>query len=452
MKRFLEQDLPNFSNEIKAIIKLNTKSKSYKKYQEWGDNIRLYGKAIIQENDRFSKSSPSLLAFHINLVIKFIRDTEAKGFTSYFVIDALRNPYEILYFRERYSAFYVMSINTEEKNRQDRLISLGFDKESITELDNKEYPDRGGIKNAFCRQNIQKCIELSDIHIVNPQQNSPVKHELTKQLVHYLSLMTHPGLVPPTPIERVMQIAYTAKLNSGCLSRQVGAAVTDEKFSLKSIGWNNTGEGQTPCILRDLNDVVTSNDLDAYSDYERCDEKFRERLEKIQKKYLSIDTDYMKRLKGKNLSYCFKDIQNIIDVEKNQVHTRSLHAEENAFLQISKYGGIGVYGGKLFTTASPCELCAKKAYQLGIAEIYYIDPYPGISITHILSSGTQKPQLILFRGAIGRAYIQLYTPILSYKDELGEALGCSMKEIFQEEQELQAKKKYGIKKEDRADI
>lgn len=68
--------------------------------------------------------------------------------------------------------------------------------------------------------------------------------------------MMHPGLVPPSPIERVMQVAYTAKLNSGCLSRQVGAAVTNEAFSVVSIGWNTVAEGQTPCSLRSLSDLV----------------------------------------------------------------------------------------------------------------------------------------------------------------------------------------------------
>lgn len=365
----------------------------------------------------------------------------------------MRNPYEILFFRERYSAFYVMSINTDEKFRQNRLISLGFNKKSILELDDKEYPDKKGLNDAFGMQNIQRCIELSDIHVENPQDPSSQRHRLIEQLVHYLSLMTHPGLVPPTPIERVMQIAYTAKLNSGCLSRQVGAAVTDDQFSLKSIGWNNTGEGQTPCILRNFEDLLKGNDSNAYSYYERCDEEFRKALDIVDKSYLSLDKNYYGRLKGKNLSYCFKDIQNLKDLEKNQVHTRSLHAEENAFLQVAKYGGIGVKGGKLFTTASPCELCAKKAYQLGISEIYYIDPYPGISMTHILNSGINKPRLLLFRGAIGRAYTQLYTPILSYKDELGEVLGCNMKDIFNREKEVEMieklkKNNYDIVKKD----
>ena len=104
--------------------------------------------------------------------------------------------------------------------------------------------------------------------------------------------------------------------------------------------------------------------------------------------------------------------------EKNQVHTRSLHAEENAFLQISRYGGQGLVGGCLFTTASPCELCAKKAYQLGISKIYFIDPYPGISKEHVLAGGKYQPEVILFTGAIGQAYHELYQPVMAYKDEL----------------------------------
>jgi len=104
--------------------------------------------------------------------------------------------------------------------------------------------------------------------------------------------------------------------------------------------------------------------------------------------------------------------------DKNQVHTRALHAEENAFLQLSKYGSHGISGGCLFTTASPCELCAKKAYQIGIKKIFYIDPYPGISNSHILCSGSYRPEVILFSGAVGRAYHEMYSPTMPFKDEI----------------------------------
>jgi deoxycytidylate deaminase len=123
-------------------------------------------------------------------------------------------------------------------------------------------------------------------------------------------------------------------------------------------------------------------------------------------------------MEGRNPSFCFKNLHNEIKGDGNQVHTRALHAEENAFLQIVKHGGQSVIGGTLYTTSSPCELCSKKAYQLGISRIVYIEPYPGIAVTHVVRSGTKQPEMTLFSGAIGLAYSKLYEPLFPYKDEL----------------------------------
>ena len=137
-------------------------------------------------------------------------------------------------------------------------------------------------------------------------------------------------------------------------------------------------------------------------------------------------------LGGLQLSYCFKDIHTSSTEKQsyNQVHTRSLHAEENAFLQLAKYGTIGIDGGYLYTTASCCELCAKKAYQLGIKTIYYIDVYPGITKDHILATGmpTNRPQMKLFYGAVGRAYVSLFNPYIALKDELFMRTGVDVKQ------------------------
>lgn len=228
--------------------------------------------------------------------------------------------------------------------------------------------------------------------------------------------MKHPGLITPTHEERCMRIAYNAKLNSGCLSRQVGAVVTGDDYAIKSVGWNEVPKGQVSCSLRDIKQYCKNKDVESYSNYEISNKDFSDTIHLI---YKNIN---YKELKGRKYPYCFKDIYNSLMDKDNQVHTRALHAEENAFLQISKYGGVGVKGGYLFTTASPCELCAKKAYQLGIKKIYYIDPYPGISQSHILKFGklenSDNPKMNLFFGAIGNAYISLYTPRMSFKDEL----------------------------------
>ena len=51
---------------------------------------------------------------------------------------------------------------------------------------------------------------------------------------------------------------------------------------------------------------------------------------------------------------------------------------------------------------------------------------------HIISSGDKRPQLIHFNGAIGRAYINLYNPLLSLKDEISNLTGVEVKKIGKE--------------------
>lgn len=87
-------------------------------------------------------------------------------------------------------------------------------------------------------------------------------------------------------------------------------------------------------------------------------------------------------------------------------------------MQLAKYGSEGIKEGVLYSTASPCELCSKKAYQLGIKRVVFIDPYPGIARKQILMSGLYPPKIDLFKGAIGRAYHKLYEQIIPFKDEL----------------------------------
>lgn len=385
-------------------------------YQAAGNSIRRLGR--VTKNADSEQADPDSV-FHlpetINRVIKILRKIQDR---TLIVIDAIRNPYEARYFRDRYSAFYLVSINTPDEDRKTYLQEVHkFSHQELIELDKNESGKDKTKHSEFIKQNVKQCIQASDIHIFNPRNELSNHNILRAQLAWYVALIMHPGLVTPTPMERVMQIAHTAKINSGCISRQVGAVVTESDYSIKSIGWNDVAIGQVPCNLRSLNGLAHSFDPITYSKYERTNSEFREHANKELIKLQNLEAT-----NGRPLSYCFKDINNSLPSNKskagNQVHTRALHAEENAFLQLSKFGSTGIVGGKLFTTASPCELCAKKAYQLGIEEIVYIDPYPGIATDHIISSGTNPPKLIQFKGAVGRGFYQLYEAPLAYKDEL----------------------------------
>ncbi|AXK48567.1 hypothetical protein [Aliarcobacter trophiarum] len=385
-------------------------------------NLQLIGDLVREHIDIYQ------LPTYCNYLIKAYRQETKKNKSScYIVIDSLKNPFEIVFFKERYSAYYTFSIHSKDEIMKQRLKDLGYNDKEIENIHNREEnkdendKQKGSLDSVkdFKSLNVTECVQRSDIYIDN---NNDKKDTLYRQIFKYLSLIVHPGLVTPSNDEIIMQLALTAKLNSGCISRQVGAVILNKHGSVKSIGWNDVPEGQTPCLLRSHSELLDNSISNIYSKYEKT--KFREHnkfkyifsIEKPkEQKYNQYKSS---NEKGLNDSFCFKTIQNKIDGDKNQVYTRSLHAEENAFLQASKFGNSEILGGQLFTTASPCFLCAKKAYQLGIKRIVYIEAYPDISNEQVFDIGTHEIEIIHFRGAIGLAYQKLYEPLFPYKDEL----------------------------------
>lgn len=401
--------LPDLCGKIKTLL---GESNFINLYQYVGKNLRTSGNVY---NDKEVEGNTFAISKRINDAIKRIRKAnKTLKNNTLIVIDAIRNPFEALFFQERYSSFYLVAISCPDEERKQRLRDKGLTDTAIKLIDEQEYQLKDFDDTAaYYVQDIQSCLQRADIYINNPDEKHKVNEFklLANQIIKFIMLMKRPGIITPSAVERCMQLAYTAKLNSGCISRQVGAAVTDNNYSVRSIGWNDVPYGQVPCNLRSRFDLSAGKDSNAYSRYEKNNVQF---LGEICNSLVS----YEKIAINQNVPYCFKTEYSKITNEKNQVHTRSLHAEENAFLQLSKYGGPGIDGGVLFTTASPCELCSKKAYQLGIKKIYYIDPYPGIAIDHILNGGVNNPELILFSGAIGKAFHRLYMPMTAYKDEL----------------------------------
>lgn len=411
-----------------------------------------------------------------NNIIKEIKSNPDEIFKeerrTFIVIDSIKNPYESNYLKTRYSNYYLITVYTDEEKRKKRLLYnekleqndiktidiieqlsefKNFQSNYLKEKEQNKYSrteeklaeeteeklleddeliilkkitDKMIALNCdsiypFIMQNIQSCIELADIFI-NNEDDSASRLKLKKILLRYTSLIMSPGLVLPTKIERIMQIANTAKLCSGCISRQVGAVITDNLYNLRSIGWNHVPENHMPCLYRDINEVYNHYNEEAYSCFENDDTaKFQKSIRNAVKNYYSKDPEDI-YANGRTIPYCFKDIYNEISGAKNQIHPRALHAEETAFLNLTNTGSNDIRGGFLFTTSSPCELCAKKAMYMGISAVYYIQPYPGISENHILKAGpkNQQPDLVLYTGAIGRAYTQLYTPLIPKKDEM----------------------------------
>jgi deoxycytidylate deaminase len=408
--KYYTQTLPEKCEALKSAL---GESAFVRLYQEVGRNLRLSGSPYKRE---MVEGQFFTIAERINSVVKQVHAfQQQRREKTFIVIDAIRNPLEAIFFQDRYASFFLVAVSTPEGDRIRRLRAQRYSEEDIASLDRTEYtPHDLDEPDFYSVQDIQACLQRADLYISNPDVMSEVNkyQTLANQLIRFVSLIRRPGITTPSAVERCMQIAYTAKLNSGCISRQVGAVVTDKNYSVRAVGWNDAPHGQVPCNLRNRDDLIGGVDSEAYSQFERTDGKYLAHFRQSTARFIAIE------LNGRNNAFCFKSEYNAFTGEKNQVHTRSLHAEENAFLQVSKYGLAAIEGGILFTTASPCELCAKKAYQLGVTKIVYIDPYPGIALTHILNGGVKNPQLTLFSGAIGRAFHRLYSPIVAYKDEL----------------------------------
>lgn len=434
------------SDDVNLLLKDNGIIERIMLLHHTANNFRKSGRPF-----KTYKSDPKYIYTIAKVINRIIKATKQESLNEecHIVIDSLRNSLEINFFKERFSAFYLIAVKNDAR-KSNLIESYGKIDSKIVdrliEIDETEYKCTDYQKGIFYSPDVQNCIQIADYHInYNIFQSDKDRKEdilrnnfcffsVQEQLMKLQALIQQPGIITPDPTERIMQLAYTAKLNSGCISRQVGAVVTDEEFSTKAIGWNDVPKGSLPCALRNIKNInsnpfgFTKFELgEGLKETEQINSKEADNLLDNESKkfneYIKLNFNEEKlpeeKLGGRNCPYCFKQAYNSFSGEKNQVHTRSLHAEENAMMQISRSGGQGLKNGYLFTTASPCELCAKKAYQLGVKTIFYIDPYPGISRNHILKSNEKTdPKMILFSGAVGRAYHKLYEPFLSQKDEL----------------------------------
>lgn len=385
-----------------------------------------------------------------------------------FVIDSVRSSLEIMYMRERYSGFYSIAMHNDGNEKQlvaDKVLKSMFGKteEQLTEGERGRYDatvnriltlnevenDKCDFeKGLFYGPDISRCVTESEIHITyTPDEDNALSfNTYAEQWMKFYALIVRPGLITPSSDERCMSVAYVAKFNSGCISRKVGCTIVDKDYTIQSVGWNDPPSSQLPCQMRYADELCNNrgNELhgaekNIYSVYElngnvkNTDKSFISCLDKN----LNRKTVHSLAERGLRYSYCFRSQYNKFTGTKDQVNTRSLHAEENTMLRIAKSGGKGLSGGKMYVTASPCVLCSKKAFQIGIREIVYLDPYTDIAPDLILRCGWNTPKLRAFRGAIGVTFYKLYRPFMPYKDEIAILDRANQTPLTEEQKAIQ---------------
>ncbi len=339
------------------------------------------------------------------------------------VINNIKNPLEVEELK-KYSNAYLIAIDTSRPIRWERIKEEQYDNDYAQFLKDDDRDQDEGLKLRikdkdkeekiyYYGQQVQKCVDLADIVIDNDmdfRDSQEKEDEFKKKIKQHLAVIRKPGYRNPNNMELLMNNAYCTSLQSRCLKRQVGAIIIKEEteevssinesgyklggYYLISAGCNNVPEGQSDCSKK----------------YKTCyrDKKKREVFEKIR----HCPNCGGKLREGKcsnkecNYSKTKSDVREKFLLGKALDLCRSLHAEENAILQISSLGGFPLKGTTLYTTTFPCLLCTKKIIANGIKEVVYVEPYPVEEAKQMMESAGVT--LTKFEGVKAQAFYKLF--------------------------------------------
>ena len=298
--------------------------------------------------------------------------------SSNYVIDSIRNPEEINFFRKVFPEFYLFGVFAEPELRWQRVKDkYNEDRRAFDEDDKRDSNE--GIEYG---QRVTDSFRMADIILLNNENIVPGnKNEelFLAKLEQNVKLIERKEKFSPTYIETNMAIAYAASMRSSCLKRKVGAIIVDWAGDVFSSGYNEVPAANNTCKC----------------EYGIC---YRDKLKKDYKESLNL---VIKKDKEREASYnLFKKNFKILD------YCRALHAEENAILNVARVGASAALpSSTLFTTTYPCNLCANKIAQVGIKHVVYFEPYPMEEAKKILTDKgvEQEP----FEGVTYNGYFRL---------------------------------------------
>lgn len=296
-----------------------------------------------------------------------------------FIIESIRNPAEISYFRDKYPEFILIGIFADYDIRWERVKeTYGNSKDKF---DADEQRDKGSSEPSY-GQRISDCFFESDLILSNNayiscESPNDAYSDMLKKIEAYLKALDDPAHSNPTLKETLMAAAYTSGRRSRCLKRKVGAVISDRYDRIISSGFNG--------VPRDLQECQSLHGK-CYRDTKREDVARR----------ISID------LTGEPAPAAVKSV--VKNVKLLEL-CRALHGEESAILNLVGRS-VDLSGSTIYVTTFPCNLCANKIAQVGIEHVIYFEPYPVEEAKQIFKEAgvTVEP----FEGVTFRAFFKFY--------------------------------------------
>lgn len=340
-------------------------SNRFLKYQSGGNELRrLFGNEIMAEY------AVSQIGRHRLVIDPELKDLAKEPPRVAYIIDQIKHPAEVELLRTIYrNNFYLVGVMSLEANRKTRLTDDGLRPaviEAIVSRDRKEGAKFG--------QQLEKAFKLADYFMHHPLGDQEL---VPAQVKRFLDLTHGDNAITPTKHEHAMYVAYSTAMKSSCLSRQVGATITDSSSRIVAVGTNDV-----PQYKGGLYSGDGSLDDRCFQSRKICEnsaEKNRRR-EKIRAGIQEKFADVFKDPKLAKAALAKVDEISEFVYEQSGIpdlieFSRAVHAEMDALISLSRGGGGSTVGGNLYATTFPCHNCARHIIAAGIDKVYYIEPY-----------------------------------------------------------------------------
>jgi deoxycytidylate deaminase len=288
-----------------------------------------------------------------------------------YIVDQIKHPDEVALLRTVYrNNFYLVGVMSLEENRKSRLKDEGFkqpDIDKVIKRDRKEI-DKSG-------QQLEKAFKLADYFMHNPLGDKG-DDLVGKQIERFLDLTHGSNTITPTAHEHAMYIAFSTAMKSSCLSRQVGASITDKYGRVIAVGTNDV-----PRYKGGLYGNEHKNDDRCFKTRKLCEnnaEKLRRKdaiKRGVEKYIVGTFPEGDKMRDEKNIEKMSELIYEQSGIPDLIEFSRAVHAEMDALISLSRGGGGSTVGSTLYATTFPCHNCARHIIAAGVDKVYYIEPY-----------------------------------------------------------------------------
>lgn len=283
------------------------------------------------------------------------------------IIDSIKNQEELDILRLVYrDMLYFVGVFAPLGAREKAL-----EKKPMTSSEVHQLIDRDSGEELDHGQTVRNTFPQADFFLrVDADTDSQIKTRVDRFL--HLILGTKP--ITPSYAETAMYLAASASGNSACLSRQVGAAVTDKDGVVLGVGWNDVPKYQGGLYESDpVNDPNGDKDKRCWNiEGGTC---FNDSEKRVISKLIVGVLKEKGVIEAENVDKAVSLVAQDSKVKDLIEFSRSIHAEMHAILTASRLSGDRIRGGKLFCTTYPCHSCARHIIAAGIAEVYYIEPY-----------------------------------------------------------------------------